>query len=206
MLQETMGYDYHWVESGNPILGAADTNYLATETGNYALMVTDSNHCSSASNVKVVTVNPIPFVTISRTGSIPEGNALLTATVAIPSASFQWQKDNINILSATNAYLPATRIGNYRVIAKTEEGCKDTSAVYFVKPQGDNLYMINIYPNPASESLIITWQKDVDTDVEILFLDITGKRNIPRTYCANASSRSLYSCKQSCRRRVFTPN
>jgi hypothetical protein len=61
------------------------------------------------------------------------------------------------------------------VIAKTEEGCKDTSEVYFVKPQGDNLYMIDIYPNPASESLIITWQKDVDTDVEIAFLDITGK-------------------------------
>ncbi len=67
--------NYQWLLNGDPILGANDTTYAATDSGNYSLEVIDGFGCTGISNaifveftaasvipeLKSVTVTPNPF-------------------------------------------------------------------------------------------------------------------------------------------------
>ena len=47
---------YQWYLNGNPISGATNQSYTATQTGNYHVVVTDANNCSGQSNTMGITV------------------------------------------------------------------------------------------------------------------------------------------------------
>lgn len=58
-------FSYTWVQSGTAITGANSSTYSATQGGSYTLKV-DSGGCSVTSAPLVVTVNPIPSVSITE--------------------------------------------------------------------------------------------------------------------------------------------
>ena len=47
---------YQWYFNSNPIAGATNQNYTATQSGNYYVLVTDGNNCSGQSNILNVIV------------------------------------------------------------------------------------------------------------------------------------------------------
>jgi hypothetical protein len=63
------GVSSQWQNGGVDIIGATSPNYLATTTGNYTLVITNSSGCQSTSAPVTVTVNPgtlvVPSVSIS---------------------------------------------------------------------------------------------------------------------------------------------
>ncbi|MFN5983521.1 MAG: FG-GAP-like repeat-containing protein, partial [Fluviicola sp.] len=58
------GLSYQWQLNGSNISGETSLTYSANSTGNYSVVVTNSNGCSTTSSNLSVTVNPIPSITL----------------------------------------------------------------------------------------------------------------------------------------------
>ncbi len=79
-----------WYRNGALIPGAVSQSYIATESGNYHVVVTNAQGCSSLpSAAMTVVVNPIPAVPASITGltSVSEGSSQTYTAAAVPGAT-----------------------------------------------------------------------------------------------------------------------
>ncbi len=113
-----------WSLNGNPIGGATNQAYVATTSGNYTVVVTDGNNCSSAPSAATsVTVNPLPSTPAITPGGpttfCAGGSVTLTSSSA---AGNQWYLAGNPIGGATNQAYSATASGNYTVVVTTS-GC-----------------------------------------------------------------------------------
>jgi hypothetical protein len=112
-----------WYLDGNPIGGATNQSYIATASGNYTVVVTQSGCSSAPSAATSVTVNPIPATpTITPGGPTTfcaGGSVTLTSSSA---AGNQWYLNGNPIGGATNQAYIATASGNYTVVVTTS-GC-----------------------------------------------------------------------------------
>jgi len=113
-----------WYLNGNPIGGASDQTYPANASGNYTVVVTDGNSCSSAPSAATsVTVNPIPATpTITPGGptTFCEGGSV-TLTSSSTSGN-QWFLNGNPIGGETNQQYLANAAGDYTVTLTTS-GC-----------------------------------------------------------------------------------
>ena len=79
-----------WYLNGNPIGGATNQDYIATASGNYTVIVTESGCTSSPSTETTVTVNPVLPPTISKIflpdTVAPDGTTLLSFTISNPNS------------------------------------------------------------------------------------------------------------------------
>ena len=121
------GNTYQWFNTGAPIPGATSSSYAATTSGNYSVtIVNGSTLCSATSTAILITVYPLPNVTISHltpTVFCPGGSVSLTAA-ANAVYTYQWYAGGTAIAGATNASYVATTSGGYRVkIVNTTTGC-----------------------------------------------------------------------------------
>ncbi|GEM_PF-5047487 len=57
------GVTYQWFQNGSSIAGATSSNYAATQSGNYTVMVTNAASCTRTSAPLTVTVNAPPVIT-----------------------------------------------------------------------------------------------------------------------------------------------
>ncbi|MCX7696925.1 MAG: hypothetical protein N2Z72_04430 [Bacteroidales bacterium] len=62
--QQGSPFTYQWLLNNNPINGATNSTYTATQTGNYSLIL-DSLGCKDTSNIISITVYPLPSVSIN---------------------------------------------------------------------------------------------------------------------------------------------
>jgi len=110
-----------WNLNGNPIGGETNTTYIATNSGDYTVTVTDGNSCSSTSAVTTVTVNPIPpQPTITPNGSVIAcDSGTLTSSSATGN---QWYYQGNLLSGETNQTLNVDNDGDYTVIV-TLNGC-----------------------------------------------------------------------------------
>jgi hypothetical protein len=117
-----------WFLDGNPIVGATNQTYMATATGGYTVVVTESGCSSAASTATNVTVNPIPATpTITPGGPTTfcaGGSVTLTSSSATGN---QWFLNGNPIGGATNQAYIATATGGYTVVV-TENGCASTAS------------------------------------------------------------------------------
>lgn len=123
------GYTYQWKNNGANIIGATSSSFSATSSGNYTVQVTTSSGCTATSNSTVVTVNPIPTVTISNVGQTTFCQGGVVSLVATTGAgySYQWLKNGISILGSTSTTYSANSTGNYAVQVTNSSGCIVTS-------------------------------------------------------------------------------
>ncbi|MBB5437352.1 gliding motility-associated-like protein/uncharacterized repeat protein (TIGR01451 family), partial [Pedobacter sp. AK017] len=96
-----------------------------TVTGNYTVVVTDGNSCSSPASAAVpVTVNPLPLqptvIAESNTIFCIGGSVKLTSSA---STGNQWYKDGNLISGAVNKTYIATATGSYFTIVTNANGC-----------------------------------------------------------------------------------
>lgn len=126
------GYTYQWYRNNVALAGSNTSSYVASSSGSYHCNVSGGG-CSSNSNVIVVTSinNPNPTITYSSPLSFcSPGNVSLSSNT-FAGATYQWQKNSINIAGATNPVYTASAIGSYRVI-QTANGCAKTASAVSV--------------------------------------------------------------------------
>lgn len=106
-------------------------------------------------------------------------------------ATYQWidcDNGNAPITGETNqVFTPTLNVGNYAVII-SQGGCQDTSACYLIDQTGLSEltnFNVNIYPNPSSDLVNITWDGEVSkielTDARgriITVIDTQGKKAV----------------------------
>ena len=106
-----------WYDTNGIIIGATSQTYTATTSGNYAVIFTNSNNCSTTSTAIVVTVNPIispPTISTSGSTTICDGdNVVLTSSTTFGN---QWHNLNGVIVGATSQTYTATTSGVYKSV------------------------------------------------------------------------------------------
>jgi len=119
---------YQWKKYS---INLSDTvsSFSATATGRYRC-IASANGCTSTSNYIDVTVNPLPTVTVSPSGSVgycigQPASLVATSPTAI---SYQWKRYG-NILSGqVNNSLVVSTAGKYKSIVQDANGCVRVSA------------------------------------------------------------------------------
>ncbi|NBW43799.1 MAG: hypothetical protein EBR29_08320, partial [Sphingobacteriia bacterium] len=117
---------YQWNLNGTPVAGATAATFAATATGTYSLTVTDANGCSATSNNISVTIRELPIATITGNAAICQGGSTILSANTGTGRTYQWKRNNINIIGATTANYTAITAGSYTVTV-TSNGCSATS-------------------------------------------------------------------------------
>ena len=125
-----------WYLNGSPIGGATGQTYLATAAGDYSVVVTDGNNCSSAASaVTTVNVNPNPNATITAPSSVQTGTTGNVASVANAGAgaTYNWSITNGTITAGTGTNsitFTAGAVGTLtlNVTVTTSAGCSDAKS------------------------------------------------------------------------------
>ncbi|HEX6916287.1 MAG TPA: HYR domain-containing protein [Chitinophagaceae bacterium] len=129
-LTSSNGGSYQWQNNGVNIPGANGQSYTANASGSYTVMVTNGS-CTVSSAATVVTVNPIPVVTVSASGPTsfcPSGSVTLTASGA---DSYSWNTGQ------TTASITVNQTNSYTVTGSSN-GCAATPVTTSVTVQ-DNV-------------------------------------------------------------------
>ena len=121
------GVTYQWLRNGNPISGAVQAFYVATESGNFTLQVNQGG-CSTPSDPLTILVHPLPTAEITPQGGadICQGQSVTLDAVYVPVASYQWQKDGVDISGAIGGSYSVTENGSYTVSVSVS-GCTSLS-------------------------------------------------------------------------------
>ncbi|MFN8287692.1 MAG: T9SS type A sorting domain-containing protein [Chitinophagales bacterium] len=161
----TTNYTQQWYKDGQPINGAVSGNiYIplvtATESGNYYYVATSGCGAGSdTSNTAAVSV------TTNTAAVIVEAGTVLTATQFTPGASFIWYLNGTFIPNANDSTYVVTQTGDY-MVATTNGSCQKYSnsvnvIVNGIEDAQDNA--LSVYPNPATELLIISCDEEIET-------------------------------------------
>jgi hypothetical protein len=174
--------NYIWTLSQG-VTGASTTNSItvdfdANATSNQ-IMVQGENLCgpgqASVLNIVVKENPPKPIITMSETNILQSD-----ATVGN-----QWYADNVLIPGATLQQYIATQNGDYSIMV-TMDGCSsEMSEIVTVimahishESAGSTL---KVYPNPASNMLMIEFPNPNNYGSIINLYDVTGKKAMPQT-------------------------
>lgn len=161
------GVTYQWNNNAAPVSGATDNYFVATQTGNYSVLITNAAGCSANSAQVLVVVNPLPQPVITQSGSL-----LSTGSFA----SYQWYFNSQPINGATAQSYNVTQNGAYFVRVTDANGCTNYSSVTFFNNVGVPTVSvvasdIKIYPNPAHQTVNI----DAPVKVDVMIRDLQGR-------------------------------
>jgi len=71
-------------------------------------------------------------------------------------------------------------------------GCNSTSGGFLITATEDIIGSgINIYPNPASQSIVIRWQSAVRGNVDITIVNVFGEKASPPTTLQSRGERTI---------------
>lgn len=123
------GLSYQWRKDGVNISSATSISYTANATGNYKVIVSNTNGCIDSSAVITVTVNSLPTVLITPASATTfcQGNSVLINANTGSGLNYQWRKDGTNISGATSSSYTASVAGVYKVVITNSNGCIDSS-------------------------------------------------------------------------------
>jgi hypothetical protein len=121
-------YTYQWKRNNVDIVGATNYSYTATLAGNYKCNIT--NACSTITtntvNLSVVS-SPSAVITPPVSNVICYPSSLLLSANSVPNATYQWYRNGVNVINATQPLLTVTTAGSY-TIGITANGCNTVSA------------------------------------------------------------------------------
>jgi len=172
---------YQWSPASN-LSSSTAANPLAslqlTET--FEVIVTDSNGCTSISDV-TITVGSNASPTILQTG-----DSLYTTTSA---NLYNWYLGGLLIWSSNLPYMIATQSGDYQLIVSDSIGCEGVSPTIPILvtaiSESHHLNEVSIFPNPTNNFINIRLTQQLP-DAIITIYDITGKE-IVKTQCLEQS-------------------
>lgn len=133
------GLIYQWRKNGIPISGAINANYVATTSGSYKVVVTNSSGCTDTSNAVNVTVYPKPTAGFTMNNAIQclSGNSFVfTNTSSISSGTMTHSWDFGDLTSSTSLSLTKsyTAANNYtvRLVCTSNLACQDSFSTNIV--------------------------------------------------------------------------
>jgi hypothetical protein len=138
------GYTYQWRKNGINIPQEITSNYTATATGLYSVVVTNATGCSTISIGIGVTVTMAPLATVAVAGPLTfcAGKNVLLKAISGTGYTYQWKKNGVNIPAQTLSAYTATATGVYTVSVTNTEGCSTMST------------SINVTVTPAPVTII----------------------------------------------------
>ncbi len=117
----------------------------------YRLLAQSGGCAIAVSNSAVLTVNPLPTVTLSApaTSLVPGRNLTVTGTSSPAAAAWSWSLNGASIAGATATQLVGIDgLGNYQATVRDVNGCINRSNVLAITGEAsDKLF---IYPNPTA--------------------------------------------------------
>jgi hypothetical protein len=132
-----------WFKDGQIISGSVGTQYVASASGSYTVISTNSNGCTSpVSSVVVVTVNPKPSAPVTAASAVCEGVAVnaLTATASTGNSLRWYGTSATGGTVSSSAPIPSTSaagVTNFYVSQITAQGCESerSALAYTVHPK-----------------------------------------------------------------------
>ena len=143
---------YQWYNNGNIINGATSSTYVATQSGNYTLEVTDANGCMITSNVASVVVNPQPVIFLTVPNLICRADPFSISTNVIGAYNFTWTVDGNPYFSGPTLNIPGFGLApgphTVTVIAfDPSTGCADTATTVFNIKPSPNVFISSSDPS-----------------------------------------------------------
>jgi len=138
------GNSYIWRKNGVIITGAFGSYYTTNTSGSYTVTITNANNCTATSAATIVTVNPIPTVSIVANNANPicPGDTVTLTATASTTVNYQWLKNGAVIASNGNdSIYKAFQAGWFKVVVVDANGCQKTS---------DSLQVQLLTPPPAT--------------------------------------------------------
>ncbi len=126
---ETGNFDkYRWYHDGHKITGANYKMYQNSLGGNFQVLVTDSNGCSSFSTGIAVTLISLPKPELNYPGAqfLCTGDSLLLQCSNCETVAVQWLY-NDTLTENTTETLWAKKAGNYKLKLSVESTCEEIS-------------------------------------------------------------------------------
>ncbi len=150
------GTSYQWLncdEDNAPISGATNQVFIATQSGTYAVEITDEFGCVSTSSCITVCI-PIDLSVYVEDGAF-------VATYSEDGATYQWVDCANNyepIAGATGQFFTPEEEGYYAVVITDAYGCENMSSCYdteMLSNENIDQSELTIYPNPVKDYLNI---------------------------------------------------
>lgn len=182
------GFTYEWsrnlVSTGN-----VTTSQNADASGNYRVIVTDTNGCTATSAPYFIRVAPAPLASISIVGNnpvIPSGGFRVLRSTQNASLSFQWYFNGTAVTGAISNTYTAFVPGDYYVVV-TRGNCSTTSATLSlttsplreaagIAGEGtDGSVVVAAFPNPVNSTLNITVAGLDEVAGTIDIMDLNGR-------------------------------
>lgn len=183
-------FAYQWLKNGQKISRANLPVLVVKEAGAYVVSITKGICSVSSSAVNVVlealTANIIP----QSTTTFYQGGAVTLQANTGSNLSYQWYRDNIAILGATDAIYKATQSGNY-AIKILQNNCSITSSPIQVTviplgvkggrlateiTENEQNSILRVFPNPASTTLTVEFQSSISGEAPVFTLyDAIGR-------------------------------
>ena len=170
----TPGYSYNW-GAGN----STTEDLSGASAGTYQLVLTDLNLCS-ANGPSVTLSEPTALsLTVSSTDESSSGanDGTATVTAAGGTAAYSYLWDDAN--TQTNATASNLGAGTYNVVVTDSEGCTATISVTVDLGSGIRSIELNtfqVYPNPATKQVVISFESSTTRDYEITVYSTIGDR------------------------------
>ena len=154
--------------------GSTDRSITVTQSGSYTVTVTDNSLCAATSNTTAVTVFPTPAKpTIDR-----RGDSLIAAG---PATAYQWFRNGVVIVNATNVvYIPSVA-GIYRVEITDANTCTNISDPFdYITTGVDDVtagYVaeMRVFPNPTSGEFTIETEISQAGSVRVDVINAIGQ-------------------------------
>ena len=150
-----------------------------TQSGNFTVTTTNSNACNGvgASAPTTVTFTATPTAAGSYTVN---GNVVTFSNSSNGATTYSWDFDDFTNSSASAPVHAFAGNGSYTVVLTAINGnCTDTATFNVSITVGMNeiegLEDVKVYPNPASELVMISFNNQNNTEVSVELLDQMGR-------------------------------
>jgi len=156
------GLTYQWRNNGNIISGVSTSTLSVTSSGNYSVVVTNSNNCSSISNAISVTANPNITPSFTQVSPICVGeNLSALPTTSNNNISGSWAPALNNTATTTYTFTPNSGqcAVNTQMTITVNQGTTPTFNQVGPICVGDNL---NALPTTSTNGITGSWSPTVN--------------------------------------------
>ncbi|GAB3555670.1 hypothetical protein GCM10027577_42000 [Spirosoma fluminis] len=172
---------YEWFGDGIRITGASSSSLSVNQPGSYQVQVTQAGckALSSATTVRLTTVNTIDLQPSESELILPQGAAVTLTAPVDATYSYQWLRDTIALQKATTYRLSVTQPGVYKVRI-TQQNCVGWSPARIIRTAiltGTSLGPDNrfrLYPNPAESLLTVDYVPATTQRVQVSVYNLHG--------------------------------
>jgi hypothetical protein len=149
---------FQWQKDGAPIPGATDARFSIkavtdADAGSYSVVATNEAGSSTSNRIVLQVVAPPPPVIVmqpvAQTAAVGEGATFSVVASKLPSLTFRWQKDGVDLPGANEATLTigtvnAADAGMYTVIVSGPGGTVTSSAVELTVRDAGRLINVSV--------------------------------------------------------------